>query len=195
MDNYMGAELLDLTFDAAAPAGETRSAKLAVVSSAVGPRRVYDKRGFPVRTRSVTMTGSGPQGIAGLRGFIRRRQGRVVPFWLSSGQADLVASANSLAGTNLMGVKGTSYAALFATGARSHLLINGLPMKVTAAVAQVDGTTAVTLQSNLGTALAAGTQLSFLLLYRFAADEAPVEFSSPDFASSTVDLVELPRET
>lgn len=193
MKTYLNYEVFSQPLNEADPGQERRAGKLSVVSSSVGMSRVYDKRGFPVRTRTVNLVAAGAQAVQELRAFVLRRRGRVVPVWMRTGLADLVVATEAVVGATLVNLQSPQYAALFASGARSHLWIGGEPYEVQAATAGAM-TTTVQLKVGLNAAVAAGARVEHLLLYRLSADEVAIDFEGTDFASAALELTEIPNE-
>lgn len=198
MTTYQGYEVLQgvLTPDAGQAAKHTTASSLSIVASTVGTRRVHDRRGFPVLTRSLTLIASGVEQVQALRAFIKARKGRVVPFWLPGDTHAMVLALPALQGALALTVKSTGYAAMFAaSNARRHLVLGNQFIKATSVVSNGNGTDTVYLASQLQAPMEAGAGVGFLTLCRLAGDEVSLAFDHPTVATAAFEVVELPKET
>lgn len=192
---YKNIEVLSDRLDASAAEKSTLGSKLSIVSSTVGVARVIDQRGIPARARSIRLFAHGRKYISELRGFIARRKGRVVPFWLSGASSALVSAAAAAAGTNKISVIACGYSdGVFVRAAGRYLDIAGQYVKVTSSVDNGNGTETLTLEDNLAGSVAAGDTISFLGIFRLSSDENRIDFEHVELASSGLDIVELGRE-
>ncbi len=196
MTNYKGYELPDLTPNVESGTNSTASASLSIVSSAVGARHVRDRRGMPAMSRELTITATGLEQVQALRGFIARRKGRVVPFWLTTGQADAILALPAATGATALTIKSTGYAGVFAVGnARRNLkLPNGQAVKATALTTNGNGTETLYIDTPLTSPLAADAILICLVLCRLAGEDVALRFYSTHNAETTVGVIELPKE-
>lgn len=143
--------------------------------------------------------------IERFRFFVWARRGRLKPFWLSSGQHDLVLAADMPASSSFLTVQATGYSThQFPQAARRHLVLalpNGtrLHRGVLGASAGASTETLV-LDAPPGVLVPRlGTRVSFLRLCRLAVDDPEWRWrriSSGDEAAAVLalDFVELPAE-
>lgn len=198
MTTYAGFEVLDgiLTPDRGDALKQTSTASLSIVASTVGPRRVRDRRGYPVLSRALTLVANGVEQVLALRAFIKARRGRVVPFWLPTYQHDLVLALPALAGALALTIQSTGYAAVYSAGpGRRHIVLGKQYVRVLGVESNGNGTDTVYLASQVSEPLAAGTGISCLTLCRLGSDEVSLSFDHPTVATASFEAVELPKET
>lgn len=199
---YKGYEVLTETPDRSAATPSRHERGLSVIASTVGKRLVLDRWGVPSVIRSFVWSAFGRPEIAALRAFIARRQGRVVPCWVPTGQADLVLAQAATAGADRIVIRRVGYAALvFPTGSgRRHLAVSKRDgtvqtLQVTSAIDNQDGTETLVLSDTLTDSYPAGSHLSYLVLCRLESDQIRLAFTTPHTCEAQLSFVELPKET
>lgn len=157
---------------------DTWRRKLARLDYGTGPVSVDDLSGQPVVGKRLCFTFSNRATIQAFRAWLHARQGRAVPFWLSSGQSDVEVTRPIHAADQHLAVKNIGYARYLASptirrdvairvagGAVHH-------RRITGANEISEDEELLTLDSTLGltTSLARVLQVSFLDLVRLEAD-------------------------
>lgn len=133
---------------------------------------------------------NGRANITFFRAFIKRRMGMLNPFWFTRQIDDFELANSAGASSNIITVKGTSFALWLGTGkGRDHIAIRlanqTIYKRITAF--NVDGSnTQLVLDGTLGADIAPNTVVKFsqLIFCRLASDQVTLDWFSTDFAEA-----------
>lgn len=203
---YLGYDVLDqVGHDRQGRIEESSLRRVDLVDGATGLRRGAPRTTAPAPVRPFVWTC--PTRVAGeaLRAFLAARQGRLVPFWLLTGQQDLTLSADVLGGATTLPVRWAGYTRhLFPdTGARRHVALYAAGAgagaqamhRVTGASDPGSGTESLGLASGVpGPFPAATTVVSFLRLCRLDQDDVEIQWLSPGVCQAVLPVREIPQE-
>ncbi len=205
LTQYLGLDLLDIGLDVTDRPADRYGARIEVLGSPFGAR-FYDFRApAPRWNRTIRWRTFSRDEALDLKNFLDARKGRLVPFWLPSGEADLTPSYNWGAGGATQGrISKVGYAdSVYPLGnVRRHLRIlsrdsawpGAFYRKVTSAVS-FDADEDVIGWDPLEPVPAGHRPfLSYLRLMRLESDVNRIEWTGTANALCDLPLVELPRE-
>jgi hypothetical protein len=164
-----------------------------------GPVLVDDPSGFSIQSRTHAWLLGDRQETADFRAWLAARAGRLVPFWLASGQEDLevVATIADTASSLTIVAQGYADYVAAAVGRRDVVIVaidgQRFYRRITSAQPNGDGTETVVIDSPLGVTLTAAeiAMVSFLRFVRLAADAVEINHLSSEVAESSIALVGL----
>jgi len=175
---YRGYRVLEWRPNRIEDLTDTWRRKLAVLDYGTGPVNIDDLSGHPVVGKRLRFTFSNRATIQAFRAWLHARQGRAVPFWLSSGQSDVALTRPINAADQHLAVKNIGYARYLASPTiRRDVAIRVAAgavhyRRITGAAEISEDEELLTLDSMLGVTipLARVLQVSFLDLVRLEAD-------------------------
>ena len=201
-----GHDVLEMLPNLTQDRAHSYSRLLSVYDSTTGPKPLVLDRAEVAHGRATGLlwTLGSRDEITACRAWLALRRGRLTPFWLPSGQHDLVLAADVAPGSVTMVIQASGYTRYqFPAAARRYLCVTLLDgsgtryyRRVTAAVAGV-GTETLTLDAAFGptTVIPAGrSRISFLHLVRLASDAPELQWHTRDTAEIALECVELPGE-
>lgn len=200
---YLGFDVLETMPSLGANADPTDTLTRTVARLDPGPGAVHviAKADVPVLAREFAWLLESRAAITSFRNFLAARQGKLVPFWMPSWDADFGLAAAATALDAEITVYACGYTAFVSTtDARRYLALmpgdgSVITRKITAAVDNGDGTETLTLDSAIGAALdPAAAMVSYLLLMRLDTDDVEIAWESQTVATCRVPLLEVPKE-
>lgn len=199
MTDYLGTPVLERHPNAREEPDDTSPRRLLVFDPGLGARSVVAQDQAPAIARTFLWTAQGRSEIVALKTWLGERQGRRVPFWVSTLRRELpLARAGASTDTSLT-VEAFGYTRFaFPQPARRHLALHlpdgsTLYRQVQGAMESGD-TEMLTLSAALGVAVPASTLVSYLVLCRLGSDEVDLEYQTDSIAEARIPFVELPEE-
>lgn len=162
----------------------------------LGPIRLSPTADFPLRLRAFSWLVKNRDADMELRAFLARREGRLMPVWMSSGTADLTLVEPTIAGDNQLKTRKNQYGSLInAHPAMRHILLvlrdgRKLPFQING-VSEDPAFTGIQLDQNFGEVItpAQVKRISYLGLYRLGADEVVFARATDTVAQVAVNFV------
>ncbi len=198
MTQVYGYDVLQVVPDWQQPSVTARR-NVAKLDTGIGPITVLDRSGTSFQEMEFPWFLSGRSEIQQFRDFVDLRMGALVPFWVPTWRADLVLDADAPSNASAISVKACGYSSrMFSSTARRYLAIRtpagGWIYRKATSASAVASSESIGLDSQVGTALPAGTAVSFLVLCRLADDAAEIDWKTAGVATAKTKFLELPRE-
>lgn len=163
-----------------------------------GPRfGLRGRSGFSTITKSHNWTKRGYQQVAEFRGFLSRRAGMGVPFYMPSGTDDFTLVVDALASDTAIEVRANQYEdQVAAHPARRDIIIlfrdgTYIARRIGSAAKSIAGNTRLVFDSALGRDFTASEikRISYLSRYRFASNQITLNWLTRDVVTADATLV------
>lgn len=204
---YRGLDVLDLEPNGALANDTAYRRSLQKLDPGPGRLTVIDRSGLPtLDAKGIPFLLASRAEITDFLTFVRRRKGRLVPFWNPTWQSDLSLAALATAGSTAISIVNTNYSRFqFQAVARRDIAIIFLDHsgilyhRVTAAVEINNGTETLALETGhpLARTLNPGAvMISFLPCSRLATDDTPLfKWHTTTVVEATLQAQSLPGDT
>lgn len=199
MTDYLGTPVLERRPNSREEPDDTSSRRLLVFDPGLGARSVVAQDSAPAVQRTFLWTAIGRAEIVALKAWLAERQGRRVPFWVSTLRRDLLLAKAGASTDTTLSVEAIGYTRFaYPQPARRHLALHlpdgsTLYRQVQGAV-EAGATETLVLTAALGVAVPATTLVSHLVLCRLDSDELELEYQPENVAETRLPFVELPEE-
>jgi hypothetical protein len=198
---YRGYRVLEWRPNRIEDVTDTWRRKLATLDYGTGPVTIDDLSGHPVVGKRLRFTFSNRATIQTFRAWLHARQGRAVPFWLSSGQSDVEVTRQINAADQHLTVRNLGYARYLA----SPTIRRDVAIRVTGGAAylrRITGATEIsedeellTIDAPLGIAipLSRVLRVSFLNLVRLEADAQELFWETDGIVQAVLEVRTVPE--
>jgi len=194
---YRGYRVLEWRPNRIEDLTDTWRRKLAVLDYGTGPVSVDDLSGRPVVGKRLRFTFRSRATIQAFRAWLHARQGRAVPFWLSSGQSDVEVTRPIHAADQHLAVRNIGYARYLASPTiRRDVAIRVAGgavhyRRITGATEISEDEELLTLDSGLGVTipLSRVLQVSFLDLVRLEADAQELFWETDGIVQAVLEVL------
>lgn len=202
LPSFKGFDVLEMMPNWVSGLTRVYNRSVVLLDPKVGPISAIDKGGTAIVDQSFPWWIQDHAAATKFRAFLIARFGQLRPFWIPTWDQDLVLHADLGATDGGLTIESEFYTRfLFPSVARRFVAFiptdgsGNVYRKITGSTDNGDGTETLVLESTTGKLFPKNqTQVSFLTLVRLASDDVEMLWSTSDFAQSTLQFQEVPKE-
>ena len=180
---------------------DTWRRKLATLDYGTGPVTIDDLSGQPVVGKRLRFTFSNRATIQAFRAWLHARQGRAVPFWLSSGQSDVALTRPINAADQHLTVRNIGYARYLASPSIQRDVairvagVSAYHRRITGATEISEDEELLTIDAPVGVAIPLSriVRVSFLNLVRLEADAQELFWETDGIVQAVLEVRTVPE--